>query len=61
MDRRPLVRAAPVHRGTDAVTDLADGFLGGAIGGLFLGGWALANYSTRRLPPRLERLRETRA
>ncbi len=45
---------------TDTVTDLADGFLGGVIGGIFLGIWALANYSSRRLPPRLERLRQAR-
>jgi hypothetical protein len=43
---------------TDTVTDLADGFLGAGIGGLFLGVWALANYTSRRLPRRIERLRE---
>jgi hypothetical protein len=42
---------------TDTITDLADGFLGAALGGLFLGAWALANYTSRRLPRRLERLR----
>jgi len=40
---------------TDTVTDLADGFLGGAIGGALLALWALARYSSRRLPPRLTR------
>ena len=40
---------------TDTVTDLADGFLGAAIGGLLLALWALARYTSRRLPPRLER------
>jgi hypothetical protein len=35
---------------TDTVTDLADGFLGAAIGGLFLAGWALTRYTSRRLP-----------
>ena len=29
---------------TDTVTDLADGFLGAAIGGLFLAAWALTQY-----------------
>jgi hypothetical protein len=38
---------------TDTVTDLADGFLGAAIGGLLLGAWALARYTTRRMSPRL--------
>jgi hypothetical protein len=47
---------------TDTITDLADGFLGAGIGGLFLGVWAIARYTTRRLPPRLERdlLRDVR-
>src|SRR5262245_26628743 len=40
---------------TDTVTDLADGFLGAAIGGLLLTAWAMARYTTRRLPKRLER------
>jgi hypothetical protein len=35
---------------TDTVTDLADGFLGAGIGGLFLAGWALTHYTSRRLP-----------
>ena len=39
---------------TDTITDLADGFLGAGIGGLFLGVWAVARYTTRRLPRRLE-------
>ncbi len=40
---------------TDTITDLADGFLGAAIGGVFLGVWAVARYTSRRLPARLER------
>jgi hypothetical protein len=40
---------------TDTITDLADGFLGAAIGGVFLAVWAAANYTSRRLPSRLER------
>ncbi len=40
---------------TDTVTDLADGFLGAGIGGLFLAVWAVARYTSRRLPPRLQR------
>ena len=40
---------------TDTITDLADGFLGGAIGGALLAVWALARYTSRRLPPRLAR------
>ena len=40
---------------TDTVTDLADGFLGAAIGGLLLAVWAVARYSSRRLPPRIRR------
>ncbi len=35
---------------TDTITDLADGFLGAAIGGLFLAGWALTRYTSRRIP-----------
>jgi hypothetical protein len=35
---------------TDTVTDLADGFLGAAIGGLFLAAWALTRYTSRRVP-----------
>ena len=35
---------------TDTVTDLADGFLGAGIGGLFLAAWALTHYTSRRLP-----------
>jgi hypothetical protein len=38
---------------TDTVTDLADGFLGAAIGGALLGVWALASYTSERLPSRL--------
>jgi hypothetical protein len=40
---------------TDTITDLADGFLGAAIGGAFLAIWAAARYTSRRLPARLER------
>jgi hypothetical protein len=40
---------------TDTVTDLADGFLGAGIGGLFLAVWAIARYTSRRLPTRVER------
>jgi len=40
---------------TDTITDLADGFLGAGIGGLFLAAWALTRYTSRRLPTRLER------
>jgi hypothetical protein len=40
---------------TDTITDLADGFLGSIIGGVFLGVWAVARYTSRRLPTRLER------
>jgi hypothetical protein len=40
---------------TDTITDLADGFLGAGIGGLFIALWAMARYTTRRLPPRLKR------
>jgi hypothetical protein len=40
---------------TDTITDLADGFLGAGIGGAFLGVWALARYTSRRLPRRIER------
>jgi hypothetical protein len=40
---------------TDTVTDIADGFLGAGIGGLFIAAWALARYTSRRLPPELER------
>ena len=38
---------------TETVTDLADGFVGGAIGGALLAIWALARYTSRRLPRRL--------
>jgi hypothetical protein len=38
---------------TDTVTDLADGFLGATIGGLLLAAWAMARYTTRRVPARL--------
>ena len=40
---------------TDTITDLADGFLGAAIGGALLAVWALARYTSRRLPTRLAR------
>src|SRR6201991_956583 len=40
---------------TDTVTDIADGFLGAGIGGLFLAVLAIAKYTTRRLPTRVER------
>jgi len=40
---------------TDTITDLADGFLGAAIGGALLAVWAVARYTTRRLPARLAR------
>jgi len=39
---------------TDTVTDIADGFLGAGIGGLFLAVWAIAKYTSRRLPARVE-------
>jgi hypothetical protein len=35
---------------TDTVTDIADGFLGAGIGGLFLAGWAITRYTSRREP-----------
>ena len=35
---------------TDTITDLADGFLGAGIGGLFLAAWALTHFTSRRLP-----------
>jgi len=34
---------------TDTVTDLADGFLGAGIGGLFLAAWSLSHYTSRRM------------
>jgi hypothetical protein len=40
---------------TDTITDLADGFLGAAIGGALLAVWAVARYTSRRLPARLAR------
>ena len=40
---------------TDTITDLADGFLGATIGDMLLAAWALARYTTRRLPARLAR------
>ena len=43
---------------TDTVTDLADGFLGAGIGGLFLAAWALTHYTSRRLPKPRSRLLE---
>jgi hypothetical protein len=42
---------------TDTITDLADGFLGAGLGGLFLALWAAARYTTRRVPRRFERFR----
>jgi len=41
---------------TDTVTDLADGFLGAGIGGLFLATWALTRYTSRRLPRPIRRV-----
>jgi hypothetical protein len=35
---------------TDTITDLADGFLGAGIGGLFLAAWAMTRYTSRRMP-----------
>jgi len=35
---------------TDTITDLADGFLGAGIGGLFLAAWAITRYTSRRQP-----------
>jgi hypothetical protein len=40
---------------TDTITDLADGFLGAGLGGLLLVVWALARYTSRRLPTRVAR------
>ncbi len=40
---------------TDTITDLADGFLGAGLGGLFLAAWAMTRYTSRRLPHRIER------
>ena len=40
----------------DTVNDLADGFLGAAIGGLFLAAWAEFRYTSRRFPARVERI-----
>ena len=40
---------------TDTITDLADGFLGATIGGALLAAWALARYTSRRVPARLAR------
>jgi hypothetical protein len=40
---------------TDTITDLADGFIGAAIGGALLAVWALARYPSRRVPRRLSR------
>ena len=42
---------------TDTITDLADGFLGAGLGGLFLAAWALTHYTSRRLPHRFGRAR----
>jgi hypothetical protein len=39
---------------TDTVTDIADGFLGASLGGLLLIAWALARYTSRRLPTKFE-------
>jgi hypothetical protein len=39
---------------TDTITDLADGFLGAGIGGALLAVWAVARYTSRRLPSRLQ-------
>ena len=35
---------------TDTITDLADGFLGAGLGGLFLAAWAATQYTSRREP-----------
>jgi hypothetical protein len=40
----------------EALSDLADGFLGAAIGGLFLAAWAEFRYTSRRFSPRMERI-----
>ena len=40
---------------TDTITDLADGFLGAGLGGLFIAAWALTRYTSRRLPHRFAR------
>jgi len=40
---------------TDTITDLADGFLGAALGGALLAVWAVARYTSRRLPAHLAR------
>ena len=40
---------------TDTITDLADGFLGGALGGALLAVWAVARYTSRRIPAHLAR------
>ena len=40
---------------TDTITDLADGFLGAGLGGLFLAAWAMTRFTSRRLPHRLGR------
>ena len=42
---------------TDTVTDLADGFLGAGLGGLFLAAWSLSHYTSRRIPMPLHRHR----
>jgi hypothetical protein len=39
----------------DTVNDLADGFLGAAIGGLFLAAWAEVRYTSRRFSRRMDR------
>jgi hypothetical protein len=46
---------------TDTITDLADGFLGAGLGGLFLAAWALTHYTSRRLPMPLHRRRHRSA
>jgi hypothetical protein len=35
-------------RETDTITDLSDGFLGAAVGGLLLAAWATGELPTRR-------------
>jgi hypothetical protein len=35
---------------TDTIIDLADGFLGAALGCLILASWAVGRYTTRRVP-----------
>jgi hypothetical protein len=52
---RPNPASRTTSRPTDTITDLADGFLGAAIGGVLLIVWALARYTSRRVPSGLGR------